>query len=425
MTKFLSSIHKEVLLLLRDKAGLAILFLMPMLLIFIITIIQDGTFKTLNNAKISLVFVDNDKDSLGMALEKGLRESGYFDLTTSISGKQATAGSANHAIASGQFQVGIIVPKGATSAIRSNAELLIHKMFSAENDQAPPTTSGAQVVLYFDPVTKNTFKNSIVSSLEKFVSEIELKFFMKAFSKDMKQLLPEYQPASLKEIKTISIREEYAFNKDNKIIPNSVQHNVPAWTMFAMFFIVIPLAGNIIREKEYGTQIRLRTMPVSYLTVFSGKLVTYFMVCVAQFLLMMTVGLFFLPLLGLPVLGLGNSTAGLALIVSASALAATGYGVLIGSLADNREQAASFGSISVMILAAVGGVWVPVFAMPSVMKSISVFSPLNWGLNGFYDIFLRNGNVLTILPDAGRLLCFFAATLSIAYFFNEYRNSHN
>jgi ABC-2 type transport system permease protein len=385
-------------------------------------VIQDNTFKTLNNARMALVLVDNDGDSLGISIQKGLQASGFFTIDQYIAGEKATAARANEAVANGVYQVGVIVPDGATRHIRSKAREITAGMFAEKDSTITSASPASEIIIYFDPVTKNTFKNSIVSSLEKFISEIELRFFMESFSAEMKQLMPDFHAPDIKTLKNIRLHEKYATSKDNKIIPNSVQHNVPAWTMFAMFFIVIPLAGNIINEKDYGTELRLRTMPVSYLTIFSGKLVTYLIVCIIQFLLMMSVGLVFLPMLGLPMLSIGNSIAGLTLIVLSSGLAATGYGIMIGALSGTREQAASFGSISVMILAAIGGIWVPVFAMPAFMKTLSSFSPLNWGLNGFYEIFLRNGDVLTVLPDAMRLLAFFVVSLSIAYWFNLYKN---
>ena len=44
--KLLATVKKEVLLLLRDKVGLSILFIMPMVLIFVMTLVQDSAFKT-------------------------------------------------------------------------------------------------------------------------------------------------------------------------------------------------------------------------------------------------------------------------------------------------------------------------------------------------------------------------------------------
>ena len=49
--KLMASIKKEILLLFSDKVGLSIMFLMPLLLVFIITIIQDSVYKMVNENK--------------------------------------------------------------------------------------------------------------------------------------------------------------------------------------------------------------------------------------------------------------------------------------------------------------------------------------------------------------------------------------
>ena len=38
-------------------------------------------------------------------------------------------------------------------------------------------------------------------------------------------------------------------NSNKATQPNSTQHNVPAWTVFAMFFMVVSLGNNVVREK--------------------------------------------------------------------------------------------------------------------------------------------------------------------------------
>jgi ABC-2 type transport system permease protein len=189
-----------------------------------------------------------------------------------------------------------------------------------------------------------------------------------------------------------------------------------------MFFIVVPLGGSIIRERQDGMLSRLLTMPTSYLTIISGKITAYVMICLVQFVLIMTLGKFLLPILGAPVLDLGSSPAALVLIVVSSALAASGYGILLGTIARTYEQASMFGAVSVVIAAALGGVMVPVFVMPKIMQSISVFSPLSWGLKAFLMVFVRNGDVQSILPDVALLLIFFASTTTISWFFMSQRD---
>ncbi len=211
--------------------------------------------------------------------------------------------------------------------------------------------------------------------------------------------------------------EKYASGKENSIMPNSVQHNVPAWAVFAMFFILIPLTGNIIKERTSGSMLRIRLMPGSYLVTIMAKIFVYLVISIIQFILMLLVGILILPLFGLPVLNFGDHPLALFIMIIATGLAATGYGMALGAIANTHEQAASFGSVSVIIMAALGGIWVPVFAMPRMMQDISIFSPLNWGLEGFYAIFLRGGGLIEILPWAGLLTGFCLLTMGIAFYF--------
>ena len=88
--KLLATIKKEILILIRDKVGLSILFIMPMILILVMTLIQDSAFKTINEKGIPIVLVDNDKDTLGVSIYKGLKNSSLCFLSDSIDGKPAT-----------------------------------------------------------------------------------------------------------------------------------------------------------------------------------------------------------------------------------------------------------------------------------------------------------------------------------------------
>ena len=217
----------------------------------------------------------------------------------------------------------------------------------------------------------------------------------------------------------IAIQESYAQSAKAKIIPNSVQHNVPAWSMFAIFFIVISLAGNMIREREIGCYNRLMTMPCSFHLYLFSKICVYLIVCLSQLCLMIATGMYLTPLFGLPALKLGHSMIALVAMSVSASLAAIGYGLAIGSLARTNQQASVFGAVSVVILAAIGGVWIPVFIMPYYMQIISRVSPLNWGLNGFNDLFVRDSGMMEVMPYILSLLLFFAVTLFISYRMNR------
>jgi ABC-2 type transport system permease protein len=95
-------------------------------------------------------------------------------------------------------------------------------------------------------------------------------------------------------------------------------------------------------------------------------------------------------------------------------VAALGYGILIAVIARTTDQAATLGGVGNILLAALGGVMVPRFVMPATMQKIAEMSPMAWGLDGFLDIFLRNGNVQDVLPEAGSLLLFGCVTIGLA-----------
>jgi len=429
ISKLFASVKKEALLLLRDKVGLSILFLMPMALIFVMTLIQDAAFKTINEKGIPIIFVNNDHDSLGILIEKGLRNNDLCTFNDSIDGKPATSEQAQKAVAEGKFLVGIVIPKGATEAIRKNVTHLVSETLNSDSSIQSNTNNredSVEITIMIDPVAKKSFLISVTSNLHEFISEVKTKIMFQTFSDQVADIIPEKSAApknAYKKTQIIRYKEIYASKSEERIVPNAVQHNVPAWTIFAMFFIAIPLSGSIIKEKNEGSVFRLHTMPSSYLLLVNGKIIVYVIVCMIQFLLMLSVGLVFLPMLGLPVLVMGHSYFGIFLLTLSTAFAATGYGVVVGTLASTEHQAAIMGSLSILLLSALGGIWVPSYVMPEVMRNISTYSPLNWALTGFYKLFLRGAGVGEILTDAIKLLVFFLVMMAIASVVNRVKRT--
>ncbi|MBL7696334.1 MAG: ABC transporter permease [Ferruginibacter sp.] len=423
--KLLATVKKEVLLLLRDKVGLSILFIMPMVLIFVMTLVQDSAFKTMNEKGIPVVFIDNDKDSLGIQIERGLKANDLCYLSDSIDGKPANVETAQKAVQEGKFLVGIVIPKGATEAIRKNVTELVNQTLNGEDSakhKSAGTTDSVEITILIDPVAKKSFLISMTSNLREFISEVKTKIMFQTFSEQVAEIIPDKQNAptnSYQKSQIITYKELYASKSEDKIVPNAVQHNVPAWTIFAMFFIAIPLSSSILKEKNEGSVFRLHTMPTPYLLLVNGKIIVYVIVCLIQFVLMLSVGQIFLPMLGLPALVLGNSIAGIMLLTGATAFAATGYGVMVGTLASTEHQAAIMGSLSILLLSALGGIWVPSYVMPEVMRNISAWSPLNWSLEGFYKLFLRGGHVSDVLGETLKLLLFFLATMTVTSIANR------
>ncbi|HZX62348.1 MAG TPA: ABC transporter permease [Bacteroidales bacterium] len=432
MFKFISAVKKEYLLLLRDKAGIIILFIMPMMLIVIMSLLQEVGWNAIaKEPKVEVLFVNNDGDSLGINMEKGLRSSGFFDVIDSVDHASVTAESARAAVKKGDYLIAIVVPKGVTKSMRANVRIAVAKTLSGFGMFNPMLLNniaqkGADTVtLYFDPTIRKSFKNAVVSSIKEFNYRSETGMVFRSFNSEMSKQFPAYKPADIEYKESLQFKEVFPNYKEQEEIPNTVQHNVPAWAIFAMFFIIIPLTGSMIKEREEGSLARLMSMPVSYIHLLLAKVTVYFFVCMVQSFLMIFSGIFILPLFHIPMLVVENHIIALTLMTIATALAALGYGLLVGTIANTHQQAAAFGAVSIIILAAIGGIWVPIYLMPTVMRHVAVISPLNWGITGFYNIFLRQGGLITILSPAIKLLAFFLGSVLITYIYRKIKSPLN
>lgn len=418
--RFKASAIKDLLILSRDKAGLAILFFMPVMLIFIMTVIQDSAYNTMSQSGLPVLFVDNDRDSLGLSIGHGLKSSGLVELVTMNNGEAYTVDEAQLAVSEGRYLLAIVIPEGASEAIRTSVARNIERALIDEGATYDPLKE-VEIVILIDPGAQQGFVNTVTSMLREFISEMKTKLVFETFAIELAAMLPEGNEPEFDNKDVVKYRQQYATSEKAKIFPNSVQHNVPAWTIFAMFFIIIPLSVSLIKEKSEGSMIRLKTLPGSYLDVLIGKFLVFFVVCNIQFVLMMLVGIVVLPLVGLPVLNLGGNLAAVAVIALSNAFAATAAGLLLGTMATTHQQATIGGSVAVLILAAIGGIWVPTYVMPDLMEQLSVISPLNWGLTGFYNIFLRGSGTLDVLPEAARLIVFGLVMISLSYFYQKFR----
>ncbi len=192
-----------------------------------------------------------------------------------------------------------------------------------------------------------------------------------------------------------------------------------------MFFLVIPLSVALIKERQQGSLLRLQSMAVPGWILLAGKVVPYFIINQIQVALILLEGIYLLPRLGGDALEIGDSPAGLMLLSVAISLAAIGYGLLIASFARTQEQANTFGAISVLILAAIGGIMVPKLVMPPLMQKLAAVSPLSWGLDGFLDIFIRGAQWNDVLPRFFQLVAFAGVCFAIAVLRFQRRLRHN
>lgn len=411
----------------RDVGGLLLLILMPAILIIVMALVQDAPFKDYHEMKFDLLLADNDRGSLAAEIKTGLRESENFNVIDSFEGQPLTEAKLQELLANGQYHVGIVIPKGATAEVVNSANTIANKLsekLGMGKLPAREAREGKHIRMYFDPVSKPTFRTSISFALDKYITYSCSNLLVKRLSKmagDTTENAAEQ--AEFKQVFAgIGIQEEVLNTKGTySQYINSVQHNVPAWAIFGMFFIVVPIAGHMIREREEGSALRIQLIPNALISVALGKILCYTLVCSIQFAIMVAIGVWVMPMLGLPALYLGLHGWVLIPMAISIAFAATAYGYFIGAVFKTTNQAMPFGAISIVILSALGGIWVPIDLLPPNMQKIAMLSPLHWGLDGIHHIILRNNGIKEVLPHLGVLIGFGSLMWGISVFKNRNR----
>ena len=122
-------------------------------------------------------------------------------------------------------------------------------------------------------------------------------------------------------------------------MPSATQQNVPAYSLLAIFLLVVPLSATFIKERDQGTLLRLESMPVAAGVVIGGKVLPYMAINLLQLAVCFAVGTYVLPWLGGEALRMGDAPVAILVLSLAVSSAAIGFGLVVALFARTTEQA--------------------------------------------------------------------------------------
>ena len=397
---------------LRDKAALAVMFLMPVLLVVVITSIQNSSLKMINDNTVPMLLCNRDTGESSLQFVEALHKIGMFDLQkadSSLTDKQLIDSMHAH-----DALIAVVIPQGFTSSLKSKSQNITGKALtefgmSVKTEQDTTMKETPPVSMFYNPVLQESFRLSVNGALKSAQQFTENRAVLHALYLSMSnKKLPDSLEQQILNNKSVITQIPIAKDGSRKI-PNATQHNVPAWTIFAMFFIVVSLSTSVVKEKISGSFIRLKTLPTSFVLNLASKQITYIVVTLAQVLVIFSLGVFLFPHIALPKLVLPENLGSLFLVSIMCGWCAVSYGILIGVYAKSMEQAIGFGAVSVVILAAIGGIVVPSFAMPESLHLLMKISPLHWCMEAYNTLFLENGYFKNVLFSLIPILAIIAA----------------
>jgi ABC-2 type transport system permease protein len=362
--KFLELVRKEMLVLIRDRQTILLLLLMPVALIFFMSLALEGVWADkLVGRKIPMVVDNQSRSPQANRLEGKIKAHPLI-----VPVERPPHADYDRIFAEGRAQAVVTIPPGFEAGDRP-------------------------VEICFDPVMDASYRIAARSLITSITVEVVM---------------------GVDHLEAVVAGLVVERSGPNRELPTPLQQTVPAYAIFAMFFIAIPMSVGFLREKKDGTLQRLFTYPVSANLVTLGKITPYFLVNVFQFVLMMLVGVFVMSRFIVPAFHTGAHPWHMLPVTLVVAAATTGFGVLVAATAKTPEQSSTLAATGAILMGVFGGIMVPHAVMPLVMKKLAMISPMFWAHQAYLDIFLRDAAFGAILPKLIILtlfagICFYIA----------------
>jgi ABC-2 type transport system permease protein len=397
MNKAISICWKDILLILSDRAALIFMLLAPFLLTMGMGAVTGAFSQNTNSSGIAdlpVIVVNRDAGELGQALADVFTEEDIF--ATQESSDEAAA---RQAVDDDTVAAVVFIPTQFSESLL------------AEN---PPD---APVEIYTNPnrpISAGIVRSvaaSVINQLE--IAPVSIQVTIKQLT-ESGLLAPQDVPQTVGQLakrladepapNLITVVQSQAQVSDDDV--NVMAYLAPGLAIFFLMYTVTQGARSILAEREEGTLARMMVSPSSSASILGGKLLGIFVIGFVQVMVLVAVSASIFQLnWGQPL--------SVVLIVAATVLAATGWGLLVAAFARQSWQVATFGSALMLLFGILGGSFIPVNAFGDWMRLASKITPHAWASDAFLTL-STGGTLNMILPNLLALLVMAATLFAVA-----------
>lgn len=180
---------------------------------------------------------------------------------------------------------------------------------------------------------------------------------------------------------------------------NALQYFAPSMAIFFMTFGMANGARSVLDDMHNWTLQRIITTPTTKWAYLAGKSIGTYASGIFQMVLLIVATIFVSSVIfGNEIAIWGTNIPAIALLVISVVAAATGLGMIIASLGQNSEQVNSISTIILVVMAMVGGSFIPVDDVP-IVNQLSKLTLNHWSLEGFITLSLDDGSLVDVLPN--------------------------
>jgi ABC-2 type transport system permease protein len=398
----------------RDRAALALSFILPISFFSIFAVIFGSRRDTM--PKIHVIVVDQDRSEGSRDLIKGLEREGSLVVTTNPPPKDKsverppdyTASSAEAAVKSGDVPIALIIPSGfganpisfgpQSDATRKGTA--IELLNDASDPIAPQMVAGL--------LQKAAMTAMPVSMAEKGMQYTEK--YLGTFTPEQRKRINENLDA-LRQIQgeqssgigssggfngiiAVNARSVVGENKNNPIVSF---YAAGVGVMF-LLFTASGAAGSLLDEAESGALDRVLSSRISMTGLLAGKLVYNTLIAFAQLTVM------FLWAWAVFKVDLFSHIPGFVVMGLCTAVSVAAFGMLLASICQTRAQLGALSTLLILTMSAIGGSMFPRYLMSESMQKAGLFTINAWAIDGFTKVFWYDEPVKALWPQVSVLL---------------------
>jgi ABC-2 type transport system permease protein len=192
-----------------------------------------------------------------------------------------------------------------------------------------------------------------------------------------------------------------------KPVSGRFQHGASTELVLFIFLTSMTGAAFVIETRRLGIARRVLSTPTSVPAIIGGQLLGRLAVALVQALIIVIGSMLFFGVTWGDPLGTGA-------VILSFCLVGTGVAILVGTLCTSEQQAQPIAFLLGLGLAALGGSMAPLEVFPPTARAIAHVTPHAWANDAFSKLLDHGGGLSTVLPQVGVLLAFAAAATLIA-----------
>jgi ABC-2 type transport system permease protein len=414
-------IVKDLKLFFSDRRSVIVSFVVPILIASFFGSIFGGQ-RTGEPARIAVALVDEDGSVISKAIVAGAAADKNLKLTT------PSVPEARDAVRRGTTSVAVVIPKGfgdaAGRAFFGDGEKPeLRFLYDPSHTMELAMIRGLLTQHVMEAVSKEMFGGAQGRlQIEKTLPQLESSGVPDAQKRALVQMLKSIQgyynlpspaagaaPVARQQGITMpyAVREE-AITAGSNVAYNGYAHSFAGMAVQFLLFAMANLGVEILLERQRGLWKRLRSAPVSKLTLLAGKAAS------GTLISLMILGVSFAFAIAVFGVRIQGSVLGFLLVSLTCSMMAASFGVLVAALGNTPATARGMTTLAVLMMVMLGGAWVPAFVFPAWLQQATLVVPVRWAIDGMDAMTWRGFGLAAALAPSLVLFGFAALFSAVA-----------